>query len=76
MQPDVPHVHFNLGRAFDLANRRYQNGVSSYLEVLDAERNLFSSELALTQAQHPGERRRPLHQEQRHAHQKQLHERL
>ena len=25
-----------LRRAFDLANRRYQNGVSSYLEVLDA----------------------------------------
>ena len=40
-----------LRRAFDLANRRYQNGVSSYLEVLDAERNLFASELALTQAQ-------------------------
>lgn len=40
-----------LRRAFDLANRRYQNGVSSYLEVLDAERNLFNSELALTQAQ-------------------------
>jgi outer membrane protein, multidrug efflux system len=40
-----------LRRAFDLANRRYQNGVSSYLEVLDAQRNLFSSELALTQAQ-------------------------
>ncbi|MEO8880858.1 MAG: efflux transporter outer membrane subunit [Gemmatimonadaceae bacterium] len=40
-----------LRRAFDLANRRYQNGVSSYLEVLDAERNLFTSELALTQAQ-------------------------
>jgi multidrug efflux system outer membrane protein len=40
-----------LRRAFDLANRRYQNGISSYLEVLDAERNLFSSELALTQAQ-------------------------
>lgn len=40
-----------LRRAFDLANRRYQNGVSSYLEVLDSERNLFASELALTQAQ-------------------------
>jgi outer membrane protein, multidrug efflux system len=40
-----------LRRAFDLANRRYQNGVSSYLEVLDAQRNLFASELALTQAQ-------------------------
>ncbi|MEP7065735.1 MAG: efflux transporter outer membrane subunit [Gemmatimonadota bacterium] len=40
-----------LRRAFDLANRRYQNGVSSYLEVLDAQRNLFNSELALTQAQ-------------------------
>ena len=40
-----------LRRAFDLASRRYQNGVSSYLEVLDAQRNLFTSELALTQAQ-------------------------
>jgi multidrug efflux system outer membrane protein len=40
-----------LRRAFDLANRRYQNGVSSYLEVLDAQRNLFTSELALTQSQ-------------------------
>jgi multidrug efflux system outer membrane protein len=40
-----------LRRAYDLANRRYQNGVSSYLEVLDAQRNLFTSELALTQAQ-------------------------
>jgi outer membrane protein, multidrug efflux system len=40
-----------LRRAFDLANRRYQNGISSYLEVLDAERNLFTTELALTQAQ-------------------------
>ncbi len=40
-----------LRRAYDLANRRYLNGVSSYLEVLDAERNLFTSELALTQAQ-------------------------
>ncbi|MEP6692901.1 MAG: efflux transporter outer membrane subunit [Gemmatimonadaceae bacterium] len=40
-----------LKRARDLANRRYENGISSYLEVLDAERNLFSSEIALTQAQ-------------------------
>ncbi len=40
-----------LRRARDLANRRYENGISSYLEVLDAERNLFSAEIALTQAQ-------------------------
>lgn len=40
-----------LRRARDLANRRYENGISSYLEVLDAERNLFTAELALTQVQ-------------------------
>ena len=33
-----------------LATLRYDNGYSSYLEVLDAERALFSAELALAQA--------------------------
>ncbi len=39
-----------LRSAFRLADRRYQNGISSYLEVLDAQRNLFTAELALAQA--------------------------
>ncbi len=30
---------------------RYNEGVTSYLEVLDAERNLFSTELQLAQTQ-------------------------
>ncbi len=33
-----------------VANDRFQGGASSYLEVLDAERNLFSSELELADA--------------------------
>src|SRR5207247_1730482 len=40
-----------LRRALDLATMRYQNGVSSYLDVLDAQRGLFGAELALTQAE-------------------------
>ena len=40
-----------LRRALELATMRYQNGVSSYLDVLDAQRSLFSAELALTQAE-------------------------
>lgn len=32
-----------------LARRRYENGVAQFLEVLDAERNLFSAEQALIQ---------------------------
>jgi multidrug efflux system outer membrane protein len=40
-----------LRRAVKLVNMRYDNGVSSYLEVLDAERGLFSAELNLTQSQ-------------------------
>jgi multidrug efflux system outer membrane protein len=39
-----------LRSAYRLADRRYQNGISSYLEVLDAQRNLFTAELALAQA--------------------------
>ncbi len=31
----------------DLARKRYREGVSTYLEVLDAERNLFAAEQAL-----------------------------
>jgi multidrug efflux system outer membrane protein len=40
-----------LRRARDLAELRYRTGVASYLEVLDAERGLFSAELVLSQAQ-------------------------
>ena len=35
----------------EVAKLRYEGGVSSYLEVQDAERQLFSAELDLTQAQ-------------------------
>jgi multidrug efflux system outer membrane protein len=37
--------------ALDLAELRYQTGVSSYLEVLDVQRNLFDAEIALSQSQ-------------------------
>jgi multidrug efflux system outer membrane protein len=40
-----------LERALQLASERYNTGVASYLEVLDAERSLFDAELALSQAQ-------------------------
>lgn len=36
-------------RIADLARVRYREGVANYLEVLDAERNLFSAEQALLQ---------------------------
>jgi multidrug efflux system outer membrane protein len=36
-----------LSRAFELARRRYESGVSSYLEVLDAQRGLFQAQLTL-----------------------------
>ncbi|WP_380873461.1 multidrug transporter [Sphingomonas sp. DBB INV C78] len=36
-------------RLAELARSRYQNGVAQYIEVLDAERNLFSAEQALIQ---------------------------
>lgn len=39
-----------LRRQVRLATLRYDNGYSSYLEVLDAERTLFSAELALSEA--------------------------
>lgn len=40
-----------LTRGLELANERYENGYSDYLEVLDTERNLFSAQLQLTSAQ-------------------------
>ena len=40
-----------LRRATSLSNTRYDGGVTSYLEVLDNERQLFTSELDLAQAQ-------------------------
>ena len=36
-------------RRLSLSLDRYENGVSSYLEVLDSERSLFSAELALVE---------------------------
>jgi len=36
-----------LARAYALAVQRYQNGVSSYLEVLDSQRSLFNAQLGL-----------------------------
>jgi len=40
-----------LRTAYSLAERRYASGISSYLEVLDAQRTLFSAELAYVQQQ-------------------------
>lgn len=40
-----------LSRALTLAERRYANGISSYLEVLDAQRSLFAAQLGLVQLQ-------------------------
>ncbi len=40
-----------LRRALELADMRYQSGVSRYLDVLDAQRGQFGAELALTQAE-------------------------
>ena len=39
-----------LRRGLDLANERYENGYSDYLEVLDTERSLFNAELQLASA--------------------------
>ncbi len=36
-----------LARAYALAVQRYQNGISSYLEVLDSQRALFNAQLSL-----------------------------
>ncbi|MDR3426651.1 MULTISPECIES: efflux transporter outer membrane subunit [Silvimonas] len=40
-----------LTRQLHLATLRYDNGYSSYLDVLDTERNLFDARLSLVQAQ-------------------------
>ncbi|HVX39840.1 MAG TPA: efflux transporter outer membrane subunit [Gemmatimonadaceae bacterium] len=40
-----------LRQALDLATMRYQAGLASYLDLLDAQRSLFNAELALSQAQ-------------------------
>lgn len=40
-----------LGRYAYLARLRYDNGYTSYIEVLDAERSLFQAQLQLTQTQ-------------------------
>jgi multidrug efflux system outer membrane protein len=40
-----------LRTAYSLAERRYASGISSYLEVLDAQRTLFAAELAYVQEQ-------------------------
>jgi outer membrane protein, multidrug efflux system len=40
-----------LARAYALAVQRYQNGVSSYLEVLDSQRSLFNAQLSLVAQQ-------------------------
>ncbi|WP_348946668.1 TolC family protein [Chitinibacter sp. FCG-7] len=40
-----------LNRQLKLATLRYDNGFSSYLEVLDAERNLFDAQIALINTQ-------------------------
>jgi len=40
-----------LRRALELAQVRYETGVSNYLEVLDAQRSLFDAELAASQAE-------------------------
>ena len=40
----------SLRRALELANDRYENGYSDYLDVLDTERSLFAAELALSSA--------------------------
>jgi len=40
-----------LQRALALAEQRYRSGISSYLEVLDAQRGLFSAQLTHVQVQ-------------------------
>jgi multidrug efflux system outer membrane protein len=41
----------SLRQALDLAESRYEAGLSTYLDLLDAQRSLFNAELALSQAQ-------------------------
>ena len=54
---DVVHARVGtLSRSVELANDRYENGYSDYLDVLDAERNLFSAQLQLASARGTYER--------------------
>ena len=46
LAPDV-YFYRMTRRIADLARKRYREGVSTYLEVLDAERNLFAAEQTL-----------------------------
>jgi multidrug efflux system outer membrane protein len=39
-----------VSKYYELSNMRYLEGATSYLEVLDAERNLFNSELGHVQS--------------------------
>ncbi len=41
----------SLGNYARIARLRYDNGYTSYIEVLDAERSLFNAELTYTQTQ-------------------------
>jgi len=41
----------SLSASLSLVQHRYENGLSSYLEVLDAQRSLFNAELGLAQSQ-------------------------
>jgi outer membrane protein, multidrug efflux system len=45
-----------LRRAVELSRERYDNGYADYLDVLDTERSLFSSELSLSAARGDGYR--------------------
>jgi multidrug efflux system outer membrane protein len=45
-----------LTRAVELATLRYDNGAANYLDVLDAERNLFNAQLSLASARGEGYR--------------------
>jgi len=40
-----------LSESLTLVEHRYENGLASYLEVLDAQRSLFNAELSLAQSQ-------------------------
>jgi NodT family efflux transporter outer membrane factor (OMF) lipoprotein len=49
-QPALEQALAAQRKALDLANIRYKNGLSNFLEVLDAQRSLYSGEDALTQS--------------------------
>ncbi|MBI6555413.1 efflux transporter outer membrane subunit [Pseudomonas sp. LY-1] len=52
LEEQITRVHarrVTLARSLEIARDRYQGGYSSYLEVLDAQRNLFNTELSAIQ---------------------------